>query len=122
MSSKTKEKEDNDGRRHREKGARQGRTERVEMSTNREICRRSPSCLFLALLLVNHISRSFSTPSKNCTLSALSSFVDAIVSRLALRCDEHHDSNAYTFIQIVGYPLYFIQFYLLRRGVFIGLF
>lgn len=80
------------------KGARQGRTERVEMSTNREICRRSPSCLFLALLLVNHISRSFSTPSKNCTLSALSSFVDAIVSRLALRCDEHHDSNAYTFI------------------------
>lgn len=33
----------------------------------------------MLVLLVNQISRSFSTPSKNCTLSVLSSFVVAIL-------------------------------------------
>lgn len=35
----------------------------------------------MLLLLVNQISRSFSTPSKNCTLSVLSSLVAAILRR-----------------------------------------
>ena len=35
----------------------------------------------MLLLLVNQISRSFSTPSKNCTLSVLSSLVAAIPRR-----------------------------------------